>query len=151
MKKARLVDAVRQEAGVSAAEAKKAVDVVFDAIAKSLKRGGELPAGFGILRVSKRAARAGRHPRTGEAIKIRASKSVRFKASATQAGTEASTVSQVVDLAERVFGNRETAWRWLGKRKDRFGGRTPLEMAETPSGAALVEEMLYQVDEGIAA
>lgn len=41
--------------------------------------------------------------------------------------------------------------RWLHSPKQRFSGRTPMEMLATETGAHLVEEMLYQIDEGIGA
>ena len=50
-------------------------------IAKNLKKGNKLRlTGFGILQVRKRPARMGRNPATGEAIKIKASKKVAFRA-----------------------------------------------------------------------
>ena len=57
-----------------------AVDAVFDSIKGALASGGEVRlVGFGTFSVSKRAAREGRNPRTGETIKIAASKQVKFK------------------------------------------------------------------------
>jgi len=71
---------------VSKAEAKRWVEAVFDAVEaglKGVKNGGKLQIGtFGTFRVSKRAARMGRNPRTGEPIKIKATKNLRFKPSA---------------------------------------------------------------------
>ena len=65
---------------------KRTVELVFETISSSLKGvkgGGRLQIGtFGTFVTSKRAARMGRNPRTGEAIKIKASKSLRFKPSA---------------------------------------------------------------------
>ena len=85
MSKAHFIQAVAKEGKVSKAEAKRAVELVFDSIATSLKGvkgGGRLQIGtFGTFVTSKRAARMGRNPRTGEAIKIKASKSLRFKPS----------------------------------------------------------------------
>ena len=53
---------------------------LFDTIAKQLKKGAKIRiAGFGIFVVAKRAARMGRNPATGEQIKIKASKKVRFR------------------------------------------------------------------------
>lgn len=53
----------------------------FDTIVKHLKKGDRIRiAGFGILQVRKRAARMGRNPATGEAIQIKASKKVAFRA-----------------------------------------------------------------------
>jgi DNA-binding protein HU-beta len=82
MNKADLVEIVRETAGCTKAAAGEAVDAVFDAMGKAMKKeGGFTIVGFGTFKVSKRAARKGRNPQTGEAIKIAASKSVRFKAS----------------------------------------------------------------------
>ena len=56
------------------------VDALFDNLAKNLRKGAKIRVpGFGIFVVAKRAARMGRNPATGEAIKIKASKKVRFR------------------------------------------------------------------------
>jgi putative toxin-antitoxin system antitoxin component (TIGR02293 family) len=60
-------------------------------------------------------------------------------------------LARVLALAERVFGDRERAWRWLRSAKRRFGGRSPLQFTVTEAGARLVEELLYGIDEGMAA
>jgi DNA-binding protein HU-beta len=76
-----LVDAVASAANLKKSDATKAVDAVFDSIASSLKKGDEVRlVGFGTFTVSKRAASEGRNPRTGEKIKIAASKQPKFKA-----------------------------------------------------------------------
>ena len=62
-------------------EAKAAVDCIFDTITKSLKKRKSEPVtlvGFGTFKVSKRKARKGRNPRTGEVIKIKAKRVPRF-------------------------------------------------------------------------
>jgi DNA-binding protein HU-beta len=72
---------VLKKSGLKATDAGKAVDALTLAIAKELKKNQKFSIpGFGSFSVSKRAARQGRNPRTGEAIKIKASKGVRFKA-----------------------------------------------------------------------
>jgi DNA-binding protein HU-beta len=77
-----LVDALKKQ-GLTTADAASAVDTVVAAIGKELKKSQKFGIpGFGSFAVSKRAARMGRNPRTGEAIKIKASKGVRFKAGA---------------------------------------------------------------------
>lgn len=59
----------------------EAIDTLFEAIAKTLKRGDKVAiAGVGTFSVRKRAARVGRNPATGATIKIKASKNVAFKA-----------------------------------------------------------------------
>jgi DNA-binding protein HU-beta len=76
-----LIAEVATEANLSKADAAKALDAVLDAIANALKSGDEVRlVGFGTFLVSERAAGEGRNPRTGEMIKIPASKQPKFKA-----------------------------------------------------------------------
>lgn len=82
MSKAAFIELVAKKGGLSKADAKRSVDLVFDSIEAGLKSGkdkGYTIGGFGTFKVGKRAARKGRNPRTGEAIKIKASKTLRFK------------------------------------------------------------------------
>ena len=60
-------------------------------------------------------------------------------------------VARITAMAEQVFGEVERAWRWLRKPKQRFGGKTPVDMLATEAGARLVEEMVGQIDHGIFA
>jgi len=60
-------------------------------------------------------------------------------------------VARVYTLAVRVFGNPEKARRWLSKPKMRFDEQTPLAMLRTDLGGRQVEEMLFQIDEGMVA
>ena len=81
MNKGELVEAVAGSAGLSRADATKAVDAVLDAIQGTLAGGGSVSlVGFGTFSVKARAARMGRNPRTGEAIQIAASNVPGFKA-----------------------------------------------------------------------
>jgi DNA-binding protein HU-beta len=76
-----LVAAVADKADLQKAAATTAVDAVFDAIADALKAGDEVRlVGFGTFAVTTSAAREGRNPRTGEPLKIAASKQPKFKA-----------------------------------------------------------------------
>jgi DNA-binding protein HU-beta len=88
MNKAELVDAIAASAKISKADAKKALDAFVDATTAALKKpnGRVALVGFGSFSVSKRAARTGRNPQTGKAIKIAAKKVVKFKAGAELAG-----------------------------------------------------------------
>ena len=80
MNRNELVDSVAGKADLSKAAANRAVDAVFDAITSALNGGGEVRlVGFGTFSVSRRAASEGRNPRTGEKIKIAASKQAKFK------------------------------------------------------------------------
>ncbi|MGA2221142.1 MAG: HU family DNA-binding protein [Verrucomicrobiia bacterium] len=83
MNKAQLVEIVQRELGrdMSKAASERALDAVLNAIKKGVQAGGQVQlVGFGTFRVSKRAARIGRNPKTGEQIQIKASKTVRFSA-----------------------------------------------------------------------
>lgn len=84
MSKAFIADVLQDAAGLSGVAANAAAGDVISAIVTELKREGRftLP-GFGTFTVAKRKARTARNPRTGEAIKVKASKTVRFKASPT--------------------------------------------------------------------
>ena len=81
MNKNDLIAAVAETTGLTKADAAKAVDAVLDSITASLKKQTEVRlVGFGTFTVAKRAASEGRNPRTGEKIKIPASKQPKFKA-----------------------------------------------------------------------
>jgi len=60
-------------------------------------------------------------------------------------------VARLYELSVKVFGNPVKARRWLSKPKERFDGRSPLVMMRTGLGGSGVEEMLYQIDEGVFA
>lgn len=80
MNKMELVEVVSSKAEITKAEAGRVVNAVFDAINEGLKADGKvvLP-GFGTFEVRSRTARVGRNPRTGEQIKIQASRVPAFK------------------------------------------------------------------------
>ena len=85
MSKADFVEAVAKRGNLSKADAKRVIELVFGTIEaglKAAKNGGKLQIGtFGTFTVTRRAARMARNPRTGEAIKVKASRSLRFKPS----------------------------------------------------------------------
>jgi DNA-binding protein HU-beta len=81
MNKAELVALVSEDSGITKTQANAALDSFIDAVTKTLKKGDKVTlVGFGTFSVSKRQARTGRNPQTGEAIKIKAKKVARFKA-----------------------------------------------------------------------
>ena len=81
MNKSEFVNAVSDSAGLTKAEGGRAVEAMIDVIKKALKKGDTVSlVGFGTFVVRKRAARTGRNPRTGQQIKIKASKNPSFKA-----------------------------------------------------------------------
>jgi DNA-binding protein HU-beta len=81
LNKSELIDAIARHADISKAAAGRALDATVNAIAASLKRGDMVTlVGFGSFYVGKRTARAGRNPRTGDAIRIDAAKVPKFRA-----------------------------------------------------------------------
>jgi DNA-binding protein HU-beta len=79
-----LIDVIQSGTGCTAIAARETMIALLGTITTSLKKNQRVQlAGFGTFTVAKRAARKGVNPRTGEAIKIKASKSVRFKAGRT--------------------------------------------------------------------
>jgi len=79
MNKSELTERMADQAGISKTAAGAALDAATEAIKATLKKGGAVTlVGFGAFTVSKRAARTGRNPKTGEAIKIKASKAPKF-------------------------------------------------------------------------
>ena len=81
MNKQDLVSQVAETADISKTKAASAVDAVIGAVKGALKKGDDVRlVGFGTFSVANRAATTGRNPRTGEPIKIPASKQPKFKA-----------------------------------------------------------------------
>jgi DNA-binding protein HU-beta len=81
MNKSELIEAVASAADLTKADAGRAIDATVAAIANTLSKGDSLSLiGFGTFSISHRAARAGRNPRTGETIQIKAAKLPKFKA-----------------------------------------------------------------------
>ncbi len=82
MKKDGLVDAVMKAANIATKkQSQEAVDALFDTIMKSLGRGEEVAiTGFGTFKITKRAARQGRNPKTGATIQIAASVKPKLRA-----------------------------------------------------------------------
>ena len=80
MNRNELVDAVAGKSDLSKSAANKAVEAVFESITGALKGGNEVRlVGFGTFSDARRAASEGRNPRTGEKIRIAASKQAKFK------------------------------------------------------------------------
>ena len=80
MNKTDLIDYIADSADLSKAAAARAIDAMITAVTASLKKDDSVTlVGFGTFSVSKRAARAGRDPRTGESIQIDAAVVPKFK------------------------------------------------------------------------
>lgn len=81
MNKLDLIAEVAKNTGLTKTDATKATDALLDAVTVALKKGDEVRlVGFGTFNVASREATTGRNPRTGEEIKIAASKQPKFKA-----------------------------------------------------------------------
>jgi DNA-binding protein HU-beta len=78
--KTELIEAIANGADISKAAAGRALDSLVGSVRTTLKKGGSVTiTGFGTFAATKRAARTGRNPRTGAAIKIKAAKVVKFR------------------------------------------------------------------------
>jgi len=81
MNKKELIDALADKTGCTKADADRHVLALIDIITRSLEKGESITlSGFGNFKVLKRAARVGRNPRTGEAVKIMPTRVAAFKA-----------------------------------------------------------------------
>ena len=81
MNKAELVAAIAEKTELSKKDAEKALKAFTDVVSEELAKGEKIQlVGFGTFEVSERAAREGRNPLTGKAMKIPASKAPKFKA-----------------------------------------------------------------------
>jgi DNA-binding protein HU-beta len=79
--KSELIEAIAHEADLSKASAAKALDGMISAVTNALKSGDTVTlVGFGTFYVGERAARAGRNPKTGEPLQIKAAKTPKFRA-----------------------------------------------------------------------
>ena len=82
--KAEMIEAVANGAGLSKADTERAIGAFFDYVTAEMKSGGSAAwPGFGKFSTSKRAARTGRNPQTGEPVKIAASTAAKFSSSVT--------------------------------------------------------------------
>lgn len=80
MNKTDLIEHIAKQADISKAAATRALDALIGGVKTTLKKNGNVSiVGFGTFTVTKRAARSGRNPRTGDVIKIKASKVPKFR------------------------------------------------------------------------
>jgi DNA-binding protein HU-beta len=81
MNKSELVSSIAKKAGLTKADAKKALDAMTESITETLQQGDKLSlVGFGTFSINQRAERQGKNPLTGQPITIKAKKIVKFKA-----------------------------------------------------------------------
>lgn len=80
MNKSELIEHIAKQADISTAAAARALDAVIGGVKVTLKKGGTVSlVGFGTFAVTKRAARTGRNPRTGDPVKIKSAKIPKFR------------------------------------------------------------------------
>ena len=80
MNKSEMIDHIAKQADISKAAATRALEAMTGAVKTTLKKGGSVSlVGFGTFVVGERAARTGRNPQTGAAIKIKAAKVPKFR------------------------------------------------------------------------
>ena len=80
MNKADIVTKMQETLGSTKADAERAMETVIESITTALKNGDEVSiAGLGIFATKARAAREGRNPRTGETIRIAATRTAKFR------------------------------------------------------------------------
>jgi DNA-binding protein HU-beta len=78
--KSELIDHIAKQADISKAAAGRALEALIGGVKTTLKKSGTVSiVGFGSFSITKRAARAGRNPRTGATIKIKSAKVPKFK------------------------------------------------------------------------
>ena len=81
MRKSEVIDAIAEQTGVSRAQAKEGMEMLVGFIQSGLRKEGRFAlSGLGTFSVGKRAARTGRNPATGEKLKIKATKTAKFRA-----------------------------------------------------------------------
>lgn len=81
MKKSEIIDSLAVKTGLTKTDVEKVYNETFNLLKDELVKGNNVAvAGFGTFKISNRAAREGRNPQTGAAMKIPASKAVSFKA-----------------------------------------------------------------------
>jgi DNA-binding protein HU-beta len=185
MNKSELIERVAEKAGLTRAAAARVVDAIFDtaggAISEAVHLRGSLSIpGFGRFTKRKRAARTGRHPRTGLEIQVpersvivfRAAKGLRrgkgalrrraavASVSWPRAGAAAPAKSRSVPardearlrrLAVRVWEDEKNAEEFLATPHPMLDGRTPLELARTVEGSRRVTELLLKLEYGLPA
>jgi DNA-binding protein HU-beta len=84
MNKSQLIDAVAADSGLTKTDSARAIESLLDTVTRTLRKDGEVNiTGFGKFSVVKRVARQGVNPRTGERVKIKASKAPKFSAGAS--------------------------------------------------------------------
>jgi DNA-binding protein HU-beta len=103
--RAELIDAIRNRLGVEKRTAENAVDAVLDTIQRAVAQGEKVAiTGFGVFEKVDRAARTGRNPRTGEAVKVKKTSVPKFRPGSQFKGVVSGAVKlgKVADAATKA-------------------------------------------------
>jgi DNA-binding protein HU-beta len=134
--RAELIDAIRDRMGASRADAEHAVDAVLDTIQRAVAAGERVAiTGFGVFEKVERAARTGRNPRTGAAVKVKATAVPKFRPGTQFKGVVSGAVKlgKVTDAATKAAA-KSTASTARSAAKTAAGG--PRKAASAAKKAA---------------
>jgi DNA-binding protein HU-beta len=134
--RAELIDQIRDRLGVDKRAAENAVDAVFDTIQRAVAAGEKVAlTGFGVFEKVDRAARTGRNPRTGAAVKIRKTSVPKFRPGTQFKGVVSGAVKlgRVADAATKAAAKSATS---SARSSARTAASAPAKAAKAARGAA---------------
>ena len=136
MNRAELIDQIRDRLAVDKRTAEDAVDVIFDTIQRAVAAGEKVAlTGFGVFEKVDRAARTGRNPRTGAAVKIKKTSVPKFRPGTQFKGVVSGAVKlgKVADAATKAAAKSATA---SVRTTARSASAAPVKAAKAARGAA---------------
>ena len=136
MNRAELIDQIRDRLGVDKRAAENAVDVVLDTIQRAVAAGEKVAiTGFGVFEKVERAARTGRNPRTGAAVKIKKTAVPKFRPGTQFKGVVSGAVKlgKVADAATKAAAKSAGA---SARSAGRTAAKAPSKAASAARGAA---------------
>ena len=136
MNRAELIDQIRDRLGIDKRAAENAVDAVFDSIQRAVAAGEKVAlTGFGVFERVDRAARTGRNPRTGAAVKIKKTSVPKFRPGTQFKGVVSGAVKlgKVADAATKAAAKSAGA---SARTAGRTAAKAPAKAASAARGAA---------------
>lgn len=136
MNRAELIDQIRDRLGIDKRAAENAVDAVFDSIQRAVAAGEKVAlTGFGVFERVDRAARTGRNPRTGAAVKIKKTSVPKFRPGTQFKGVVSGAVKlgKVADAATKAAAKSAGA---SARSAGRTAAKAPAKAASAARGAA---------------
>jgi len=134
--RAELIDQIRDRLGIDKRAAENAVDAVFDSIQRAVAAGEKVAlTGFGVFERVDRAARTGRNPRTGAAVKIKKTSVPKFRPGTQFKGVVSGAVKlgKVADAATKAAAKSAGA---SARTAGRTAAKAPAKAASAARGAA---------------